>query len=162
MVHMFIYWLILIIEPLYTVLCYCAYESFLFQNCVLELHFLFTGPVFHTLCYAKRNITTIKINSIFFFQYSVPQSNLLCILTWKDSYNFFSLEFQFFSFLVEKKKICVHNIPQFPIVLIWSFTGNFLLFRGDVLSLSTPISCSNLNQYVLDCLHSLHANTSLS
>lgn len=123
MVHMFIYWLILIIEPLYTVLCYCAYESFLFQNCVLELHFLFTGPVFHTLCYAKRNITTIKINSIFFFQYSVPQSNLLCILTWKDSYNFFSLEFQFFSFLVEKKKICVHNIPQFPIVLIWSFTA---------------------------------------
>lgn len=151
MVHMFIYWLILIIEPLYTVLCYCAYESFLFQNCVLELHFLFTGPVFHTLCYAKRNITTIKINSIFFFQYSVPQSNLLCILTWRDSYNFFSLEFQFFSFLVEKKNLCSQYSTVshcFNLVIYWklsSFSWRCTLPEHTNLLLQPEPICSRLS-----------------
>lgn len=162
MVHMFIYWLILIIESLYIVFCYCAYESFIFQNCVLELYFLFTGPVFYTLCYAKRNIATIKINSIFFS--STLCHSLVCFAfqPWEIHTTFYPLEFQFFSFLVKEKSVFTifHSVP-----LSWSghlLHGIFLLFPGDVLSLSTPVSCSNLKQYVLDCLHSLHANTSLS
>lgn len=126
MVHMFIYWLILIIESLYVVICYCAYESFIFQYCVLELYFFFTGPVFHTLCYAKRNITTIKINSIFFL--------VLCA-TVQFALHFNHERFiqlfspQSFSSPFGERKICVHNIPQFPIVLIWSFTTwNFSSF----------------------------------